>query len=76
VDVYIHIFLASALVGGVWSASRPDPFTPGERAPSTQLRVGRVGHRPSLDVIIIIISSSSSSSTIIIIIIIIIIMAL
>jgi hypothetical protein len=26
VDVYIHIFLTSALVGGEWSASRPGPF--------------------------------------------------
>jgi hypothetical protein len=28
VDVQIHIFLTSALVGGEWSASRPCPFTP------------------------------------------------
>jgi hypothetical protein len=27
--VEIHIFLTSALVGGEWSASRPDRFTPG-----------------------------------------------
>jgi hypothetical protein len=27
-DVYIHIFLTSALVGGEWSASRPGRFTP------------------------------------------------
>jgi hypothetical protein len=33
VDVEIHIFLTSALVGGEWSASRPCRFTPGERAP-------------------------------------------
>jgi hypothetical protein len=26
-DVYIHIFLTSALVGGEWSASRPGRFT-------------------------------------------------
>jgi hypothetical protein len=31
VGVQIHIFLTSALVGGEWSASRPDRFTPGER---------------------------------------------
>jgi hypothetical protein len=30
VDVYIHIFLTSALVGGEWSASRPCRFTPGK----------------------------------------------
>jgi hypothetical protein len=35
VDVKIHIFLTSALVGGEWSASRPGRFTPGERAPGT-----------------------------------------
>jgi hypothetical protein len=34
-DVQIHIFLTSALVGGEWSASRPGRFTPGERAPGT-----------------------------------------
>jgi hypothetical protein len=34
VDVQIHIFLTSALVGD-WLASRPGRFTPGERAPGT-----------------------------------------
>jgi hypothetical protein len=29
VDVQIHIFLTSALVGGEWSISRPVSFTPG-----------------------------------------------
>jgi hypothetical protein len=29
VDVEIHIFLTSALVGGEWLASRPGRFTPG-----------------------------------------------
>jgi hypothetical protein len=33
VDVSIHIFLTSALVGGELSASRPGRFTPGKRAP-------------------------------------------
>jgi hypothetical protein len=33
VDVYIHIFLTSALVGGERSASRPGRFTPDGRAP-------------------------------------------
>jgi hypothetical protein len=32
VDVDIHIFLTSALVGCEWSASRQGRFTPGERA--------------------------------------------
>jgi hypothetical protein len=34
-DVYIHIFLTSALAGGELSVSRPSRFTPGERAPGT-----------------------------------------
>jgi hypothetical protein len=33
VDVQIHIFLTSALVGGEWSTSRPGPFTPGKELP-------------------------------------------
>jgi hypothetical protein len=35
VDVQIHIFLAWALAGGEWSASRPGRFTPGEQALGT-----------------------------------------
>jgi hypothetical protein len=34
-DVQIHIFLTSALVGGEWSASFPGRFTFEERAPGT-----------------------------------------
>jgi hypothetical protein len=30
VDVYIHIVLSSALVGGEWTALRPGCFTPAE----------------------------------------------
>jgi hypothetical protein len=30
VEIYIHIFLTSALVGGELSASRPGRFTPGK----------------------------------------------
>jgi hypothetical protein len=33
VDVYIHIFLTSALAGGEWSASRPGSFTPRKEPP-------------------------------------------
>jgi hypothetical protein len=33
VDVQIHIFLTSALVGGEWSASRSGRFTPGKELP-------------------------------------------
>jgi hypothetical protein len=35
VDVYIHIFLTSALAVGKCSSSRPGHFTPGERALGT-----------------------------------------
>jgi hypothetical protein len=34
-DVWIHIFLTSALNRGEWSASRPCRFTPGETASDT-----------------------------------------
>jgi hypothetical protein len=44
VDVYIHIFLTSALVRDEWSASRPDRFTP-----ATHWIGGWVGSRASLD---------------------------
>jgi hypothetical protein len=33
VDILIHIFLTSALVGGEWSASRPCRFSPGKELP-------------------------------------------
>jgi hypothetical protein len=36
VDVRIHIFLNSALVGGEWSAPCHYHFTPGDRVPGTQ----------------------------------------
>jgi hypothetical protein len=45
VDVQIHIFLTSALVGGEWSASRPGNFTPGERVPGTHWIGGWVDPR-------------------------------
>jgi hypothetical protein len=35
-EVYIHVFLTSALAGGEWLASRPGHFTPGETAPGIQ----------------------------------------
>jgi hypothetical protein len=49
VDVWIHIFLTSALVGGEWSASRPGCFTPGERIPGTRWIGGWVVPRIVLD---------------------------
>jgi hypothetical protein len=33
VNVQIHVFLASALVGGEWSDTRPGRFTPVEKPP-------------------------------------------
>jgi hypothetical protein len=36
VDVYIHLFLTSALAGCELSASLPGRFTPGERAPGAR----------------------------------------
>jgi hypothetical protein len=49
VDVQIHIFLTSALVGGEWSTSRPIRFTPGERVPGTHWIGGWVDLRAGLD---------------------------
>jgi hypothetical protein len=51
VDVQIHVFLNSALVGGKWSASRLGRFTPGERAPGTHWIGGWVGPRTGPDVV-------------------------
>jgi hypothetical protein len=42
VDVQIHVFLTSALVGGEWSASRFGRFTPAERATRYQLDRNRI----------------------------------
>jgi hypothetical protein len=33
VDISIHIFLTSAIVGGEWSDSRPGRFPPGKETP-------------------------------------------
>jgi hypothetical protein len=49
VDVLNHVFLTSALVGGEWSASRPDRFTSGERAPGTYWKGSWVGSRAGLN---------------------------
>jgi hypothetical protein len=49
VDVYIHIFLTSALDGGEWSVSPPCRFTSGERALGTYWIGGWVSPRASLD---------------------------
>jgi hypothetical protein len=51
-DVWIHVFLISALVGGEWSASRPARFAPGypldRRAGGPQNRSGRRGVKKNL----------------------------
>jgi hypothetical protein len=49
VDVQVHIFFTSALVGGYWSASRPGRVTPEERASSTHWIGGWVGPRVGLE---------------------------
>jgi hypothetical protein len=49
VDVYIHIFLTSALAGGEWSPSCPGRFTPRENSPGTHWIGGWVDPRAGLD---------------------------
>jgi hypothetical protein len=49
VDIYIHVLLTSALVGGEWSASRPGRFPPGGRASGTHWIGGWVGPSTGLD---------------------------
>jgi hypothetical protein len=49
VDVLIHVFLTSALVGDERLVSRRGSFTPGERAPGTHWTGGWVGPRTGLD---------------------------
>jgi hypothetical protein len=48
-DVYIHILLTSALVGGEWSTSRPGRFTPREKGPGTHWIGSWVDLRAGLD---------------------------
>jgi hypothetical protein len=47
VDVYIHIFLTSALAGGEWSASRHGRFIP--RYPLARRLGGQFGDEKILD---------------------------
>jgi hypothetical protein len=49
VDVYIHIFLTSAVVGAEWLISRPCRFTPAKMAPGIHWIGGWVGPRAGLD---------------------------
>jgi hypothetical protein len=48
-NTHTHVSLTSGPVGGEWSASRPDRFTPGERTPSIHWIGGRVGPRTGLN---------------------------
>jgi hypothetical protein len=47
VDVYIHVFLASALFGGEWSASRPAALPSGKEV-GLQNLCGRRGEEKIL----------------------------
>jgi hypothetical protein len=49
VDIWIHIFFTSALVGGEWPDSRPCCFTPVERTFATHWIGDWVGLRAGLD---------------------------
>jgi hypothetical protein len=49
VDVYINIFLTSALVEDERSASRPGPLYPWERSPGTHWIGGWLGSKTGLD---------------------------
>jgi hypothetical protein len=51
VEVQFQEYLASALDGGEWSASRPGRFTLGERASSIRWIGGWVGPRDALDAV-------------------------
>jgi hypothetical protein len=49
VDVKIHVFLISTLVGYEYSASNPGSYIPGERAPNTHWIGDWVSPRAVLD---------------------------
>jgi hypothetical protein len=48
-DVYIHVFLTSTLIGGQWSASCPGRFTTEENAPCAHWIGAWIGLGTSLD---------------------------
>jgi hypothetical protein len=50
-NVQINVCFTSALVGGEWSVSRPDCFTPGERASCIHLIKGSMGPKASFDAV-------------------------
>jgi hypothetical protein len=49
VDIYIHVFLTSPLLGSEWSASRPGRFAPRGEVSSIHWIEGWVGPRTDLD---------------------------
>jgi hypothetical protein len=49
VDIYIHVFLTSALVGGDGQLHTPAALTPGERASGTHWIGGWIDPRACLD---------------------------
>jgi hypothetical protein len=49
VDIEIHFFLTSTLVGDEWPALRPGRFIPGERGHNIHLIGDWVGPRAALD---------------------------
>jgi hypothetical protein len=53
VEVYLHVFLTSAVGGGKWSASCPGHFIPpGKEPPSTHWIGVWVGPRAGLDTVV------------------------
>jgi hypothetical protein len=50
-DVFIHVFLTLALVGGEWSASRSGRFTSGDRASGNHCKGGWVDPRAGLEAV-------------------------
>jgi hypothetical protein len=47
-EVYLHVFLTSALNDGEWSTSRPGRFTPGIKTSRYLLTGGCMGHTAGL----------------------------
>jgi hypothetical protein len=51
IEVQFHVFVTSALYGGLWSASSPGCFVPGENAPDIHWKWGFLGSRACLDAV-------------------------
>jgi hypothetical protein len=63
VNVLIHIFLTSALVGGECPASRPDHFTPEKRASIIYWIWDWVGPRTGLDAVDVILDPTGTQKS-------------